>query len=221
MMDPYASPWFFFRDDLDVLEEDIDTVFLRHQNRHADVDTHAMEHEVLEEHAQSEPDPDSDGTMAIDSCVCPDCGQDHAAGWLDDPRPLSEILREGQWQDELYAKARRWADGLFAWSGRAYERLVCKDRDLFRLHVNVCLVPEKIARSREVEVAEDPLAFARADKELSLALIYLDRAMESLRRFVQRLPNPQRWQAYVVTGMELRRLLERRYTHLHRGQDFS
>jgi len=219
MMDSPRSPWFYFRDDLDLLEEEVDAIFLRHEGAKTDAVTHAMEDEVIEEQLQSE-EVDEPWAEAVGAHEFVESQHDHSTCWLDDTRPIRDVLSNGHGRDPLYLRARRWADTLFAWSGHAYKRLRRKDRDLFRVHVNVCLVPAKIALAREEEQGEDPIAFELAGRECALSLLYLDRCLESLRAFLHRRGWTRHLHAHLTEGVALRRLIERERLAFERRRRF-
>ncbi len=220
-MDAHRSPWFYFRDDLDLLEEKVDAIFLRHEGGKMDTVTHAMEDEVIEEQMQSEEANDELWEEAVGAHDLVASHHDHLTCWLDDTRPIRDMLHDGHGRDPLYLRARRWADALFAWSGHTYEHLRHKDRDLFRLRVNVCLVPAKIALAREEEQGEDPLAWELAGREFTLALLYLDRSLESFRAFLHRRGALwHRARGHLVEGAELRCLIERQRAEVERRRRF-
>lgn len=175
-------PWYFFRDEFDLIEEDLDAVFHSHEKlkRHGKVER--MEDEVLEEQVATEERFERDlekalGPAALDQS--PPHVHDDAAG-MEEPRSLRALLHDRPMRDPFGERAFAWARGLFRWSGAAYDVEGRKERDFFRIYVNACLVPMKISHAREDEAMGDAASAFIAAKEYELALVYATRTIESL-----------------------------------------
>jgi hypothetical protein len=180
-----------------------------------------MEDEVIEEQAETERDYEHDLDRLFgpsDAHVEP-C--DHVHSFLEESRPLIELMREHQVRDPLYERARRWATLVFRWSGDAYARSRSKNRDLFRVHVNACLVPVKVAFARMDESADDPVALEVAGKEYDLARRYLTRTLESLGRVHDRGIDVELTGKFLQEGCQLDQALERMCGELTRRRRFG
>lgn len=216
MMPHVHSPWFFVRDEFDLLEEEVDAVFVRHDKGMMDPKAHAMEDDVIEEHLQTEAGYDVEWEASLEDDADVEPCHEHAFAWFDQPRPLRELLAQHQTRDPLYLRAFRWAERLFAWSGEAYERTAEKNRDLFRVQVNVSMVPVKIALAREEEWMDDAIGCAWAADEFALALVYLDRSLDSLQRLCEQPAFSHRLGSLWKEGILIRRQIERQCAELVR-----
>lgn len=116
--------------------------------------------------------------------------------------------------DELYQKTNKWAQRLFGVGSKIYEEEKRKDADLFRVVINVFLVPAKIvyAASMGDYVCEDCGEVHEAegiDSELSLhgytlCLTFLERVRESLSNLISKNFAPlDEWRAAKLASDEL------------------
>lgn len=133
----------------------------------------------------------------------------------DDEDIEDEPFGETPWLlDELYQKANKWAQRLFAMGSKIYEDEKRKDADLFRVLINVFLIPAKIvyASSMGDYVCEDCGQLHHAegiDNELSLhgytlCLTFLERVRESLANLISKNFAPlNEWRAGKLAADEL------------------
>lgn len=175
-----SNPWMFRRDEIDVLEEELDEVFDLHEQSRDPVHR-AMEDGVIDEQTKTEDAyerrlSDLLGPAALAPEEPHAC--EHCKGGFPDGVPLTELLTRDR--DPLYVRAYRWATKVFAWSRESYWKFGMRNRDMFRVHVNVYLVPVKIAFAQAEESRDDEHAPRIAGLEYDLALTYLARTRESL-----------------------------------------
>lgn len=179
---PYDSsnPWLFRRDELDVLEDELDEVFDLHEQSRDPVHR-SMEASVIAEQTRTEDSyerklSDLLGPASLapeDTHVC-----EHCKDGFPDGVPLKDLLTRDR--DPLYVRAYRWANKVFAWSRESYWKFGMRNRDMFRVHVNAYLVPVKIAFALAEENRDDEHAPRITALEYDLALTYLARTRESL-----------------------------------------
>jgi hypothetical protein len=175
-----ANPWLFRRDELDLLEDELDDLFHWHEHSRSAVEKE-MEEEVIVEQERTEktyenrltdvlgPDSMSPG----EEHVC-----EHCRGGFPEGVPLREML-VGE-RDPLYARAYAWSVAVFGWARESYRHYGMRNRDMFRVYLNAYLVPVKIAFALAEEGRDDERAPLLAAMEYELALTYLGRTRESL-----------------------------------------
>ncbi|OGY91420.1 MAG: hypothetical protein A3H70_00135 [Candidatus Komeilibacteria bacterium RIFCSPLOWO2_02_FULL_48_11] len=146
----------------------------------------------------------------------------HDEFWGSEAEELDAEPFEGEvepFDDELYQKAQKWARRLTEVGSERYESGQ-KDPDLYRVLVNVFLVPAKI-----VYAASDPLdeideEFEEVENEISLqgytlCLTFLQRARESLSRLIKkRLAPVSEWRAGLLAADEIALELQGRMIEL-------
>lgn len=180
---PYdpSNPWLFRLDELDVLEDELDEIFDLHDQTEDPVNR-AVEETVIDEQTRTENAyerqlSDLLGPAGLEPDkphVCEHCKD----GGFPDGVSLSELLEQDR--DPIYARAYRWATRVFGWSKESYWKFGMRNRDMFRVLVNVYLVPVKIAFGLAEESRDDEHASRIAGLEYDLALTYLSRTRESL-----------------------------------------
>lgn len=121
---------------------------------------------------------------------------------------------EDDWQsDVLYQKANKWAHRLFSVGSKIYEDKKRSDSDLYRVLVNIFLVPSKIVYASSVADNFMPLdsedECEEIENELSLhgytlCLAFLQRTRESLVNLInKRLPPLNEWRAALLAADEI------------------
>ncbi|MDP1709898.1 MAG: hypothetical protein Q8L21_03360 [Candidatus Komeilibacteria bacterium] len=114
--------------------------------------------------------------------------------------------------DLLYQKANKWAQHLSEVASRVYEQADKKDPDVYRVLVNIFLVPAKIIYAAvlgdETELADDDV-YNTIESEINLhdytlCLTFLQRVRESLARLINKGFAPvAEWRAGVRAADEL------------------
>lgn len=178
MLDPSHYPWVFRRDEVDLLEDQIEDLFHRHQKKKGEEMT--MEQEVLNEQLQTE--------EAADAALSQKFGESlfgsihvHTKSMNDDvfPMPVDALLKQTQ-KHPLYVQTREWAQLVFGYAKDRYELDGVRSRELFRVYVNVNLIPIKLSAALSEEMHEDEFALEIADQEYGLAITYLQRVIACL-----------------------------------------
>lgn len=179
-----APLWLFQRDEVDVLEAELDDVWNRHMRRGKG---HVDEESVLREYAETEDRSDTDlllqfGAAHMEEGPCTHEDQQRQAF---ESMTALEYLRRGTERDALYAGAYVWARQVSTWAQEHAVSGAPDNKERFRVYLNALLVPVKIAFAQAGEVHEGPQARAASDSDYELALVYLGRASESLHRLHQ------------------------------------
>lgn len=142
-----------------------------------------------------------------------DWWQDEFWGSELEAEPLGDESRifddELDWHDdELYQKAQKWARRLSEVGGQLYDSGQ-KDPDLYRVLINVFLVPAKIVYALSDSLDEVDEEFEEVENEISLhgytlCLTFLQRARESLSRLIKkRLAPVAEWRAGLLAADEI------------------
>ncbi len=175
-----ANPWLFRRDEIDVLEEELDEIF--HLHKHEDDGIHFdMEEEVISEQTKTEEQFERrlsemlgpTASLAAHSHICTHCKD----GFPDGVKMTEMLVPE---RDPLYAQAYTWAVRVFYWARDCYWMNGMRNKDMFRVQINAYLVPVKIAFAQVEHHRKDPHATKIMDLEFDLALTYLRRTRVSL-----------------------------------------
>ncbi|OGL95716.1 hypothetical protein A2348_03755 [Candidatus Uhrbacteria bacterium RIFOXYB12_FULL_58_10] len=175
-----ANPWLFRRDELDMLEDEIDGVFDLHEQSRDPVNR-TMEETVIGEQTKTEDSYERrlsdvlgpDALLEDEPHVCEHCKDGFPEGVA-----LKDLLSKKR--DPLYVRSYLWATKVFVWARESYWKQGMRNRDMFRVNVNACLVPVKIAFALAEEGHGDAHAPSIAGLEYDLALVYLARTRESL-----------------------------------------
>lgn len=167
--------WLFQRDEVDVLEAELDVLWDRYAKPSKE---RTREAAVLKEYADTEDWAETELLLRLG----PVAEQEEPCSHEEDRRrafkqvPLTEYLRQGLQRDALYVEALQWTRG-------TSEQLAGSEGpDAFRVRVNALLVPVKLAFALMGEGHEGPAAKETARSDYELARTYLTRAAESLVR---------------------------------------
>ena len=182
MSDEPTNPWLFHRDEFDLLEEEYNEIFQRHETV-TESKRHALEEEILQEQMETEDATEAElakrlGTSWTEEAFYHEFRQNPL---LDEHRSLRDFLFRTRHRDPLYEKSLTWAMQVFRWARQQYEVEAQGSREIFRVYANVYLVPIKISFALSERGQDDAEALIIAEKELELAGIYLERVEESLR----------------------------------------
>lgn len=231
--DSAGYPWLFRRTEFDVLEEEFDDVFRRHDAAKADPAVYAMEEAVLEEQRRTEQRFERELETLLAEEETREIGADPLSSLLDralserEPEPerdevlsLVDDLRSGEADDVLYRRALPWAGRLFRWTEKRYVFGKDKDRDVFRVHVNVYLVPAKLTFANAEEGREDPVSLRVAQKEYELASVYLRRVLQSLQALRHSFRLRSEADAWIAEGQALLGEIETRRVELERRRPY-
>ncbi len=167
------NPWIFHRDEIDLLEEEMDDIYRAHRpSAHDPVSQ--MEDRVLKEQLQTEEQFETDVTIDVEpEEVRPP--HDFFSGSLPDS------LKAQSARDPLYEVVYLWAKRAYAYAAEKYLSQQFKDEDVFRIYVNVNMIPLKLASALFEQMADDPVSQHIAQKEQQLCFTYLTRTLDSLQ----------------------------------------
>lgn len=212
--DPNDQGWLFQRDEIDLLEDELEDLYLYVEHLH--LPKTAMESVVLKELTDTEDQGEDELTLELGTELLHNHNHHHeplvAEQGGDERGSVREQLRGQLERDPLYLRAYAWSDGLFAYAKESYRSGQDTSKDMFRVYVNAKMIPIKLSIGRAQDPKEDPILFHLIEKEYELALIYLDRTLESLEHLVQQgygvlLP-------FVSSGQAFRRVLKQAIDHL-------
>ncbi len=204
--DPDDHAWVFQRDEIDVLEEDLEQVYEFVEHLH--LPQSAMEMRILKEQMDTEDRVEDEFVLNVGPELLHQDHADHDHTLEVDTRTsLLEQLKNQLERDPLYLQAYAWSDDLFVFAKNQYQTGENTSKDMFRVYLNAKMVPIKLSIGRMQDPSEDPFLFQLIQKEYDLALIYLDRTIESLNQLV--VSGYQILIPFVKRGEQLRVLLEK------------
>lgn len=160
------NPWIFHRDELDLLEEDLDEIFHQHESQSCS-DVAKMEEQVLQEQVLTE---ESMATAEILFEREEPLHEPSVQATIDSI-PLVQALRAQTIRDPLYEQIYVWAQRVFAYTTDQYFNKDHKEEDLFRIHINVYMIPIKFASAAEWHI----------EKDRQLCFLYFSRTLDSLQ----------------------------------------
>jgi|GEM_PF-1565537 hypothetical protein len=184
-MSPGREPnnaWLFVRDEIDLLEEEFDEIFRRHDALRDPV-RHALEESVLKEQLETEEATESEVALHMGPKLVEEergAPPPSIMEEFDSVGSLREWLKRDVMRDPFYESVFLWSTRVAKWAKEAYDRNP-QSRDLFRIYVNACLVPAKVAFGQSEETHEHEDALELASKEYELASVYLRRVQDSLQ----------------------------------------
>lgn len=184
------SPWVFRRDEIDILEDELEDIYERY---HRPGDVVSFESSVLYEQLDTEERSDHELSTRLGFDVL----EPPPASMVSSRDLVAPLDLLSAWQEEcslmrshpLYQQAKKWATEVKPIAKRGYEEGGVYAGELFRIYANVNLVPLKIFNAMCEEMHEDEVGNEIAREEYRLALTYLGRILESmnLMLFVQEL----------------------------------
>ncbi len=172
-----SVPWVFYRDEVDLLEEKIEDLFKRHGKRVKK--EHDMEEPILREQLTIEEVSDAEFALALGVNFV-DIRSEELDSDTHQIRDVKEYMRLRQNQHPTYKKTLSWSTDLFDLLKKAYEDQAIRSPDSFRAYLNVNMIPIKVFVGSSEERIGDELGLKVAKKEYELALVYLERTLESL-----------------------------------------
>ncbi len=175
----YGYPWIFCRDEIDLLEDELEDLYDAFQRPG---DETSFESAILGEQLETEEGSDrqlsnrlgfevSQPPPAILNARSP-LPPDPFSSWQ---RELAQIRAH-----PLYQQAKRWAMGVKSVAKDGYEQDTEYAGEFFRVYANVNLVPLKIFLALCEETHEDEIGWVVAREEYRLALTYVQRILESI-----------------------------------------
>ncbi|MEK7620062.1 MAG: hypothetical protein AAB413_02375 [Patescibacteria group bacterium] len=182
-MSPQDSdfPWVFRRDEIDILEDELEDLYEKY---HRPGDVPSFESSVLREQLDTEERSDQELSQRLGFDVL-EPPPEEVVSSRDSDVPSDTW---SAWQEELvhvrshplYQQAKKWATVVKPTAKRGYEQGGAYAGELFRIYANVNLVPLKIFTALCEELHEDEVGYEIAREEYHLALMYIDRILESM-----------------------------------------
>jgi hypothetical protein len=202
--------WFFHRDEVDVLEEEIEDIYVSH--RRAGCKMQVMEHKLIEEQMLTEAGSDLDEMSSQDAIFdAPLFDQEEIRQdmdmSLDEYVSVLEHLRHLAQRDELYSLTYVWSREVFEFARDRYVSGEDRSKEMFRVYLNVNMIPVKLSVASVEEVLSEPASVDLARREYEFAVIYLERTLDSLEKLIDRgyvffLP-------FIRSGIQIRKLILR------------
>ncbi|NQV88963.1 MAG: hypothetical protein HQ488_01415 [Parcubacteria group bacterium] len=170
-------PWVFGRDEIDLLEDEIEDLFQKYGL--GSKKSSEMEVQVLHEQVETEEQSDAELSARLGLGLFePDDPVLGETPFSDHKRPHHDV---GNMRlHPIYQRARLWAAELHAWAKGSYESGGAGRGDVFRIYVNVNLVPIKLFTALHEEQHGDQIGLEVAEQEYHLGQTYLERILESL-----------------------------------------
>lgn len=202
------SPWTFERDEVDLLEEDIDDLYDSHQSLDGKIKT--MEEAVILEQLETEERAEAEFALHVDVKWLSKRKEEKQA-WEKSFQPEQDLSCDTE-RPPFYETLFRFVDQVFLFATDLHKRGGNAAEHAFRVRMNIKMVPIKCAIAMSEETHEDPLSQAMAKKEYKLALVYLDRILISLA-FLGAEGNDHA-HAFLAPGIQMKRVLQQHLTRL-------
>ncbi|MBI4437630.1 hypothetical protein HY631_01625 [Candidatus Uhrbacteria bacterium] len=174
-------PWFFRRDDVDLLEDELEDLYGKYGRGRED-EPLSFEAQVLEEQMDTEEQSDADLALKLGMEKLRE--ERSPSVHLGTPSLLEDDLEDDFTQSirehPLYRHARAWATQQSTFAKQGYERGGVHAGAFFRAYANVNLVPIKIFLALCEEDYGDRAGAIVAHEAFLLALTFLGRVRESL-----------------------------------------
>jgi hypothetical protein len=213
-----TSPWFFYRDEVDLLEEDLDDIYDVYDDETL---PQVMEQRVIQEQLDTEDRLEAEWSLSMNPSwlkskprpvVSPSVHAEHIA---QESESLQMELKRDVHRPPLYEAVFMWTDAAFDMGKSLYELEIGDREAAFRMYVNAKLIPIKLASAMSGEIHDDPIALAVAQKEYRLTVIYLERVIACLASF-EGLLRDRTYERMMKHGEELIRALQASLTRLER-----
>lgn len=183
----HDHPWLFHRDEVDLLEEDVDEIYRVYGSQKStdgkiDWSKLTIEQQLIQEQIETEERADAEFSERADLAMLlqpqlPKYGiENEFAQYLS---LRDELVVDAQ-RTPFYEMVFEWSQTVFELATLFYENFPELRFPAFRVYVNVKLIPIKLSVVFEHHTHDDPLEKDFAEKECAMALLYLERVLESL-----------------------------------------
>jgi len=170
----------FERNEIDLLEEDLDEIYQQHEPSIREPIL-KMEGRVLQEQLETETEFEADLALKI--------GSEHLLREVSEDsetksfgkQSLKDILQTHASRDPLYERVYLWAKHVANCSHDRYKHDKAHREDAFRAFVNVKMIPIKLACVRSEFSQRDSVSGQIAKKEQRLCLTYFTRTLQALK----------------------------------------
>lgn len=164
--------WFFFLDQLDLLERDYQALF---EHATATAEERAIEEKILAAHVDAEKRMQDELEAILDDHHYDDECPLHAH----DDLSVDELLRSSMGACPLSQRSYAFVHALGDWARAQTAAASCYE-DVFRLRANGPVIAAKIALAQTEFMHRDRAALLIADKELAAAEHYLQEVLASI-----------------------------------------
>lgn len=177
---PSGNPWMFERNEIDLLEEDLDDIYQQYEPSIRDPIL-KMEARVLQEQLETEAEFEADLALKI--------GPEHFFREVSSnletksfgKESLKDVLQAHASRDPIYERVYLWAKHVADYSHESYRHDKVHREDAFRALVNVKMIPIKLACVRSEFSQRDSVSGQIAKKEQRLCLTYFTRTLHALQ----------------------------------------
>lgn len=175
-------PWIFRRDELDLLEDELEDLFDVHDQ---DAEPATFESLILKEQLFLQECSDRELSQRLGFDV-----SQEAQTMFDTREPVdlqhSQELFQRVQKDALYLQARDWFYLLNKQAKREYERGEADAAQMFEVYASTFVVPLKIFTSLTQSGYGDRVGLEIAEEEYRLVLYYLDKILQVMKGFLLR-----------------------------------
>lgn len=190
--------WKFERDEMDLLEQELDSIY--QEALQTDERWIEKESELIAEQQQIEHQQECDDLFSFE------CHEREKETEFTDRKANSTY-------DPMYSAIVFWAMQVFSFAQTRYQHH--PSSHLFRILLNVYLVPLKYAIGLQHTGSDDAFASLMADRQYELALCYLKRTLSSLT-FYQRTDRDHIIHRFLKQGRTFKRHIQSMHTLFHR-----
>ncbi len=172
------SSWMFHRDEVDLLEEEIEDLYQRHQASTGVLSE--MEADVISEQLETEERSEAEMTLTLGPQLLKEdpAHAQHAPPAPEESLSLPELLKRHTRRDPLYEEVFLWSQRVFAFAKKHYVGQTDTSRDMFRVYVNAKMIPIKFATGISEEMMDDLFSLDISEKENELTLLGLRRRLD-------------------------------------------
>ena len=201
-LDP-QFPWMFHRNEVDLLEEDLDDIYEQFKQEEP---TPSIEDDLIEEQIQTEEYAEAEISMRMEpSWLMSKSSRTKDAIEFDTTSLRLELAREAE-RPPMYRQSYVWAQTVFLLGKEMYEKNFGLREDAFRMFLNAKMIPIKLSNAMIEESHDDPLSQEIAENEYRLTIVYVTRVLEPLVKFQASFQDPTLLML-VQNGEKLKRAL--------------
>ncbi|MEK7615424.1 MAG: hypothetical protein AAB431_03510 [Patescibacteria group bacterium] len=180
MIFPSGNPWMFHRDEIDLLEEEMETIYQQHERAATD-SVSEMEQRILREQIETEEQFEAELSLKMEPehFLRRSLPSEEAPAFLKE-EPLDDLLRSHVQRDPLYEAVYLWVARVFSYAHQRYIKEAIRSEDFFRIYVSVKMIPIKLSGVQVDPTIPDVVSQQIAKKDAQLCLIYFARTLDSL-----------------------------------------
>ncbi len=194
-------PWVFQRDEIDLLEEDIEEIYQRFE-KNADF---IMENSVIQEQLETEEFSDAEFTVMLAEEFAVKKAPKIPEFRLDEKYESTQGGVQEARRSPLYDGAFIWSSTVFGFAKEVYDQNGPFAHNAFRVYLNAKMIPIKLSIIH-VDELNDEFSLDVAEKEFDLASVYINRVLESLSGLVS--TNPDIVAQLILRGERLNKIVQ-------------